>query len=121
MMTISVTAAQPMLCIKNHSILSTKSFSPKLFHCQSYNATINSEMVPEEKQKRLHLRTVVCGAARRKSTVTDTNATSVEGNNSVRRVLQFVLWGAEAVYILWLFLLPYAPVRVMCQSAFIFS
>lgn len=30
-----------------------------------------------------------------------------------RRVLKIVLWGAEAVYILWLFLLPYAPVVLL--------
>lgn len=38
------------------------------------------------------------------------SSTSEEGENgSVRRVLQLALWTAEAVYILWLFLLPYAP------------
>jgi hypothetical protein len=26
-------------------------------------------------------------------------------------LLQAALWGAEAAYIIWLFLLPYAPVR----------
>ncbi|KAF7846550.1 hypothetical protein BT93_L4170 [Corymbia citriodora subsp. variegata] len=31
------------------------------------------------------------------------------GGGSSRRALQIVLWVAEAVYILWLFLLPYAP------------
>lgn len=57
-------------------------------------------------------RTVVCHAARRKPTVAaDASKASAEGNDNVRRVLQIVLWAAEAVYILWLFLLPYAPVR----------
>lgn len=33
-----------------------------------------------------------------------------ELNDDVRKLLQVVLWIAEAVYIVWLFLLPYAPV-----------
>lgn len=32
-----------------------------------------------------------------------------DGDDNLRRVLQTALWGAEGVYILWLFLLPYAP------------
>ncbi|XVF03420.1 hypothetical protein REPUB_Repub04eG0259900 [Reevesia pubescens] len=58
--------------------------------------------------KPLHSTTsaIVCHASRRKSTV----MTSTEdGDGSLRRVLQLALWTAEAVYILWLFLLPYAP------------
>ncbi|OMO90243.1 hypothetical protein CCACVL1_07442 [Corchorus capsularis] len=51
---------------------------------------------------------IVCQASRRKSTAV--TPTSEDGeNDSVRRVLQLALWTAEAVYILWLFLLPYAP------------
>ncbi|KAK8487326.1 hypothetical protein V6N13_099683 [Hibiscus sabdariffa] len=48
---------------------------------------------------------IVCRATRRKST-------ALEGSHRddrLRRVLQLALWTAEAVYILWLFLLPYAP------------
>lgn len=33
-----------------------------------------------------------------------------ELNDDVRKLLQVSLWIAEAVYIIWLFLLPYAPV-----------
>lgn len=36
--------------------------------------------------------------------------TSTEESGGVRRVVQILLWTAEAVYILWLFLLPFAPV-----------
>ncbi|GAB2280091.1 hypothetical protein Dimus_014728 [Dionaea muscipula] len=32
-----------------------------------------------------------------------------QGNGSLRRILQVGLWAMEGVYILWLFLLPYAP------------
>ncbi|KAA0049627.1 putative transmembrane protein [Cucumis melo var. makuwa] len=48
-------------------------------------------------------------AARKKPTFVDSADFSNEGNSDVRRLLQILLWGAEAVYILWLFLLPYAP------------
>ncbi|XP_076947862.1 uncharacterized protein LOC143619934 [Bidens hawaiensis] len=45
----------------------------------------------------------VCPASRR-------NATDVElDDNNRRKVLQSLLWAAEGVYIIWLFLLPYAP------------
>lgn len=33
----------------------------------------------------------------------------VEGDDGMRRLLQILLWGAEGIYIFWLFLLPYAP------------
>lgn len=49
-------------------------------------------------------------AARRKPTFVDSTDFSNDGDSNVRRLLQVLLWGAEAVYILWLFLLPYAPV-----------
>lgn len=60
----------------------------------------------------LHSSATLCRASRRKST--SMSSTSEEGENgSVRRVLQLALWTAEAVYILWLFLLPYAPVSFL--------
>lgn len=114
MITMSVAAATPLPCFKNHSIISTKSFNSKPPRRHFDNATISSQSLPPvQKQRRVHLtRTVVCHAARRKPTVAaDASKASAEGNDNVRRVLQIVLWAAEAVYILWLFLLPYAPVR----------
>ncbi|OEL28220.1 hypothetical protein BAE44_0010761 [Dichanthelium oligosanthes] len=36
-------------------------------------------------------------------------ATPTEDGEGTRSLLQAALWGAEAAYILWLFLLPYAP------------
>ena len=53
----------------------------------------------------------VCHASRRKTNVTAT--TSSEDDDNLRRVLQFLLWVAEGVYILYLFLLPYAPVTML--------
>lgn len=35
-----------------------------------------------------------------------------ELNDGARKLLQVILWIAEAVYIVWLFLLPYAPVSI---------
>ncbi|KAK9052267.1 hypothetical protein SSX86_028895 [Deinandra increscens subsp. villosa] len=52
----------------------------------------------------------ICLASRRNSTGTTATDVSVpELDDSTRKVLQFVLWAAEGVYIIWLFLLPYAP------------
>ncbi|BAT98915.1 hypothetical protein VIGAN_10028000 [Vigna angularis var. angularis] len=48
--------------------------------------------------------TQLCFSSRRKSILS-----SEEGEDNLRRVLQITLWVAEGVYILWLFLLPYAP------------
>ncbi|KAI3433239.1 uncharacterized protein J3R85_007137 [Psidium guajava] len=47
-------------------------------------------------------------ASRRKADVAS-DAVEVGGGGNSRRALQIILWVAEAVYILWLFLLPYAP------------
>ncbi|KAL7001201.1 hypothetical protein U1Q18_002354 [Sarracenia purpurea var. burkii] len=65
------------------------------------------------KDESLYLKNVLaCGAIRRKSSsAADTSAQPLqeEDDENVRRVLQFILWAAEGIYILWLFLLPYAP------------
>lgn len=47
-----------------------------------------------------------CGARRKPET-----ATVDVGDDRLRRIARYLLWTAEAVYILWLFLLPFAPVR----------
>ncbi|THG00926.1 hypothetical protein TEA_001329 [Camellia sinensis var. sinensis] len=62
--------------------------------------------------ERIVLRTgLVCGGARRNSPTTASAQPLPEGDGdgNLRRVLQFSLWVAEGIYILWLFLLPYAP------------
>ncbi|ESW29589.1 hypothetical protein PHAVU_002G082500 [Phaseolus vulgaris] len=56
------------------------------------------------KAKRGVLETHLCFSARRKPILS-----SEEGEDNLRRVLRISLWVAEGVYILWLFLLPYAP------------
>ncbi|XP_040996774.1 uncharacterized protein LOC121242852 isoform X2 [Juglans microcarpa x Juglans regia] len=55
------------------------------------------------------IRKPVCRAARRKP-ATVVSSSADEGDDNTRRLLQIILWVAEGVYILWLFLLPYAPV-----------
>ncbi|KAI7727494.1 hypothetical protein M8C21_001510 [Ambrosia artemisiifolia] len=55
-----------------------------------------------------HLLLSVCSASRRSSTTTTDGSVS-ELDDNTRKVLQFALWAAEGVYIIWLFLLPYAP------------
>lgn len=55
---------------------------------------------------------LICHGSRRKAT-TATAPGEDERNDLRRTVVQLLLWGAEAVYILWLFLLPYAPVRIL--------
>ncbi|KAF5467637.1 hypothetical protein F2P56_011869 [Juglans regia] len=55
------------------------------------------------------IRKPVCRAARRKP-ATVVSSSADEGDDNTRRLLQIILWMAEGVYILWLFLLPYAPV-----------
>jgi hypothetical protein len=41
---------------------------------------------------------------------TNTISSAEEGDDNARKVVQIILWVVEGVYILWLFLLPYAPV-----------
>ncbi|CAK9134527.1 unnamed protein product, partial [Ilex paraguariensis] len=58
---------------------------------------------------------LVCKATPRKSStntkINDSaiSTTTPEINENVRRVVQITLWVTEGIYILWLFLLPYAP------------
>ncbi|MQM07724.1 hypothetical protein Taro_040560 [Colocasia esculenta] len=50
--------------------------------------------------------------AQKKDEALDRQSTAEEGNQMPRGPLQAVLWSTEAAYILWLFLLPYAPVAI---------
>ncbi|KAF8407826.1 hypothetical protein HHK36_006962 [Tetracentron sinense] len=54
---------------------------------------------------------VCCNSARKSSTTSASKSKQPpqEGDENTRRALQILLWTAEGVYILWLFLLPYAP------------
>ncbi|XP_009778618.1 uncharacterized protein LOC107801346 isoform X1 [Nicotiana tabacum] len=72
----------------------------------------------EPKVKRLQLgRLCLCNRARRKTLFT-TGAgggggggmdSILERDEKIRKLTQAILWTAEGVYVLWLFLLPYAP------------
>ncbi|KAK2635834.1 hypothetical protein Ddye_030626 [Dipteronia dyeriana] len=101
---------QPLLCAINYPIVvSSRCFKSKHFDLQLWkcNANISSQTGPYPFRDWIR-RTVVCHVSRRKPTTTaavDTDTSS----DSMRRVVQFLLWTAEAVYILWLFILPYAP------------
>lgn len=44
----------------------------------------------------------------------------MELDDNFRKFIQIGLWIAEAVYVLWLFLLPYAPVRFHFYEILIF-
>jgi hypothetical protein len=55
---------------------------------------------------RLKARARVASAAKR-----GRGEVAAEDESGSRALFQAALWGAEAAYILWLFLLPYAPVR----------
>ncbi|KAL5759181.1 hypothetical protein ACOSQ2_018019 [Xanthoceras sorbifolium] len=107
MMSVGV-AQQPLLCCAiNKPIVSSNCFkSKKHFDRQlwKFNANFISRQRDGPYRDWIWRRTIVCHASRRKP-----NTTVETGSDSLRRVVQFVLWTAEAVYILWLFLLPYAP------------
>ncbi|KAK3033654.1 hypothetical protein RJ639_034533 [Escallonia herrerae] len=73
-----------------------------------------TQLVLTSKDKAVKVRGLpACDATRRNSAgdTTTGGASSPEhgGSDNVRRGLQLVLWLAEGIYILWLFLLPYAP------------
>ncbi|KAI9169762.1 hypothetical protein LWI28_017307 [Acer negundo] len=102
---------QPLLCAINYPIVgSSRCFKSKHFDRQLWkcNANISSQTGPYPFRDWIRRRTVVCHVSRRKPTTTTTVDTDT-GSDSMRRVVQFLLWTAEAVYILWLFILPYAP------------
>ncbi|KAJ8760763.1 hypothetical protein K2173_018776 [Erythroxylum novogranatense] len=52
------------------------------------------------------INTIICHAGRRKFT---TNIGVSSDQNSTNKVIQTALWIAEGIYVVWLFLLPYAP------------
>ncbi|KAL3578516.1 hypothetical protein D5086_020020 [Populus alba] len=88
------------------------SLSPhhKLQHIRAFNSKTQfspaAPLFPSQNSNFL------CHATRRKPpTVPNTNTVSSaeEGDDNARKVVQIILWVVEGVYILWLFLLPYAP------------
>lgn len=59
-------------------------------------------------------------ASRRDSTSSSSSTDDDDDDNKQRKILQSVLWAAEGVYIIWLFLLPYAPVCFFNLFSFLF-
>ncbi|KAK7407561.1 hypothetical protein VNO78_09514 [Psophocarpus tetragonolobus] len=105
MATTTTTSSPPFL---SFSFLSPKPFSPKsslhlpqlchpILHRPSH-CLFSAIPLPKRCVSATHL----CFSARRQPSSQDRQV-------NFRRVLQIALWLAEAVYILWLFLLPYAP------------
>jgi len=81
---------------------------PKLFNRRPLHHALNSThwfSPAVTKAKHGVSGTHLCFSVRRKPVLS-----SEEGEDNLRRVLRIALWVAEGVYILWLFLLPYAPV-----------
>ncbi|KAH7840778.1 hypothetical protein Vadar_021449 [Vaccinium darrowii] len=106
--TSSLTNCRPPLYLKppfsHHQLLATRrplvTFTTKIRPLPPRRIAGKNECV--------YLRAcLACGASRRNSPTTTAAEKGDDGN--VRRVLQSILWAAEGVYILWLFLLPYAP------------
>jgi len=124
-MTTVTTTSQALLCNNYSSFGSKPSLSlshsrfPKPRHSQ---ASSNAKTWPATTPPPLisnHIRTSACLAARRKPTIAATPSAEEGDDDNSRRVLQIILWVAEGVYILWLFLLPYAPVSsfpIACQA-----
>lgn len=125
--TVTTTASSPALICSNYAFLSSKPLPAKSsFHLSqlrrprflnnasiSRNCFFEKTLVP--KQKDLKSRSISCDFSRRKSTVLPTSSAE-EGDDNIRRVLQVALWVAEGVYVVWLFLLPFAPVRTCLTS-----
>lgn len=114
-------AAATLLCIplnaRTSLTLHNKLKDAPFRNAKKLSAVISDEGVVKDKNK-LGLncrRFYLCNGVRRNS---NSISTSKEGGDSgrelddnFRKFIQTVLWIAETVYVLWLFLLPYAPVR----------
>ncbi|CAI9276092.1 unnamed protein product [Lactuca saligna] len=87
------------------------SFLPKTPSLLRRREVIALKSKPWESRKEILTENAfVCAASRRNSSSSTTTDLSVpELDDNTRKVLQFVLWATEGVYIIWLFLLPYAP------------
>ncbi|KAI4357841.1 hypothetical protein L6164_001764 [Bauhinia variegata] len=118
--TMTTTTSSGALLCNNFVFLSTKPspakspvclsqlHRPKLFHGASSSRSWLCDKPRILKHKGLNLSALLCHANRRNRPVLATSSEE-EGDDNVRKLLQVMLWVAEGVYILWLFLLPYAP------------
>ncbi|KAL1317904.1 hypothetical protein HN51_070124 [Arachis hypogaea] len=107
----TTTSSPPLLC----SFLAPKQLllKPSLSLPQSPKSKplLNSFSAkpPVSKARSTNSRTVLCFASRRKPVELAEASPEAGSDGNFRRIFQIALWVAEAVYILWLFLLPYAP------------
>ncbi|XP_030491639.2 uncharacterized protein LOC115707740 [Cannabis sativa] len=67
------------------------------------------KLLKHTKLNSIKLSKITCHATPRKPTSVVAEEGEEDLDDNLRRALQFLLWVAEGVYILWLFLLPYAP------------
>ncbi|XP_050373512.1 uncharacterized protein LOC126791149 isoform X1 [Argentina anserina] len=110
----AVTTTPQLLLCTNRAIFATRTRvrkpDPIALGARKWRSLSPVKLGEDSKLKPL----VACHAARRRPTTSIQPETE---NEDSRRVFQTGLWVAEAVYILWLFLLPYAPV-CNCASSF---
>lgn len=94
-------------CLHNHH---TKPLQIRRHFRRISQISTVDRCIPLQTIDRLKIRTpdrpLLCWARREPETAT----VEVE-DDRLRRIIRYLLWTTEAVYILWLFLLPYAPVR----------
>ncbi|XP_061375106.1 uncharacterized protein LOC133317267 [Gastrolobium bilobum] len=106
MTTTTTTSFPTSLC----SFLSPKPLASKssLYVNPVHNSLSSTRWFSAEKHanSRNHL---WCEARRKPTALATSSSAEEDDDENLRRVLQIVLWVAEGVYILWLFLLPYAP------------
>ncbi|KAL4569320.1 hypothetical protein LXL04_024956 [Taraxacum kok-saghyz] len=99
------------------SSLTTNLWRPAKLHPKTPSLIRRRELVafkfkPWESRKHVSKKSGFNFAAARRnssSTSSNTDMSVPELDDNIRKVLQFVLWATEGVYIVWLFLLPYAP------------
>ncbi|KAB2624306.1 hypothetical protein D8674_015966 [Pyrus ussuriensis x Pyrus communis] len=113
MAVVSATSPSLLCCTDRRTVFSARPALgswPKTQFCtpKPFLAALDSQTRPSQPpatyKRDSKLTPLVCRADRRKPT------TSVQQeNDGSERLLQIALWLAEGVYILWLFLLPYAP------------
>ncbi|XP_038885655.1 uncharacterized protein LOC120075963 isoform X2 [Benincasa hispida] len=114
-MATAMIASQALLCNHSFPVIKpytlTSSVSPFRF-CRPQQPLLSpsiSTPTPFSPSPNRRFCSLSRPAARRKPTLMDSAGLSDEGDSDVRRLLRILLWATEAVYILWLFILPYAP------------
>lgn len=108
---LTATATATLIPAISSDLRRPANFHPKTPSLHRRREVVAIKSKPCESQKHVLTKSVfISAASRRNSSSTTTTDLSVsELDDNVRKVLQFVLWATEGVYIIWLFLLPYAP------------